>query len=285
MSEVNIFGRVMGEVTGHLRRVAGAVNEFGRALVDRLMAPLEVVRGLVDSIAPLVQKANPGVIFHLTRAMDDFQAIIGQQLTPVLQGATIYIRKVADTMAQLTPSLQPLFNTLGKVLSGLGTVVSELMLAFDPFVTLISDVIGEVIMEVMKNLAAQAGILIGIVKELAAAFGLVGRADNRLRSNNAAVYTPQVSSVEQFARKQFEANLMGINKDRGQGKRPEEFIPEIAIAIREGQKVVSDILKQVTIIKVGIVEFFKLMTQGHGDRAKDAAAAGMNAGLAKALIS
>jgi hypothetical protein len=243
------FGQAMEQALGPTRRLVGALNEMGQVITSGLLAPMNAVKGLADAIGPLVAKANPAVIWHFTRALDNFQAIIGQQLTPVMQGVTIWLEKMGDTMAGFTPVLQPLFDQIGQSLSDLAVILRECMIAVAPFVEVLADGLTKALKEITAMMVRQGAMWIAIVKEIARALGFESsRFDRNRKAKGAAAYTPEVSGVEDFARKQFQQSLMGVFAARGQGKKPEEHLPDIATSIAAAVRIIDDIKKDVTAI-------------------------------------
>jgi hypothetical protein len=243
------FGQAMEQALGPTRRLVGALNEMGQVITSGLLAPMNAVKGLADAISPLVAKANPAVIWHFTRALDNFQAIIGQQLTPVMQGVTIWLEKMGDTMAGFTPVLQPLFDQIGQSLSDLAVILRECMIAVAPFVEVLADGLTKALKEITAMMVRHGAMWIAIVKEIAKALGFeTSRFDRNRKAKGAAAYTPEVSGVEDFARKQFQQSLMSIFKERGDGKKPEDNLTKIAKDMAVAVAVVKDIRKKVIAI-------------------------------------
>src|SRR5262245_23219950 len=97
------LGQAIQKVGSAATNATSTLSGLGSALTPQLTAPLEVTKGIAGAITPLVQLANPASLFMFNRALDNFQAIIGQMVTPVLQGLTLYLEKFGDVMAGMMP--------------------------------------------------------------------------------------------------------------------------------------------------------------------------------------
>jgi hypothetical protein len=240
------FGAALSKVGTAATQATSTLSQFGRALTSQVAAPLQAVQGLIGQISSFVQMANPGAIWHLTRAMDNMIAVIGQGLTPVVQGITGYIAKFGDTLAQMMPVVQPLFNELGQMFVNLAYGGTQVIKAMAPFIELLVDGVVVAMKEASKAIAFFQGVVAELITQVAKLFGLSG---SRMRTDatakGAAVYQPQVSGVEEFARKQFEQSLMGINQNRGQGKKPEDLLAEIATSFDKGREAVEAATKAI----------------------------------------
>jgi hypothetical protein len=249
------LGMAINRVASAATHANGILAQFGQSLVGLLTAPINAVKGFASALTPFVEKANPGAIWHLTRAMDNFMAVIGQGVTPIVQGITIYVEKMGSAMAKLMPVLQPVFDEIGQFFANMAMGGSQLVKALAPFIELLSDVLVDAIQEASRVIAFFQGVLIELLNTLASAFGLKSvRMSTNAEAKGAAVYQPSVSGVEEFARKQFEQSLMGINQNRGQGKKPEDFLQDIANKIDSGRRLVEEIRNFVRDIAKWFVE-------------------------------
>jgi hypothetical protein len=283
------FGSMISKVASAATSATSTLSQFGHALTSQVAAPLQVVQGLIGQISSFVQMANPGAVWHLTRAMDNMIAVIGQGLTPVVQGITGYLKTWGDTVAQMMPVVQPVFDELGQMLVNVAYGGTQVVKAMAPFIELLVDGVVVAMKEASKAIAFFQGVVAELITQVAKLFGLSG---SRMRTDasakGAAVYQPQVSGIEEFARKQFEQSLMGINQNRGGGKRPEDWLQEISGKFEEGRLLVDKILLEATEIKNNIVNFLTNVKQvKEGIQSGTATGAGMGLGglMAKALIS
>jgi hypothetical protein len=281
------FGSALAKVGSAASQATNSVSNLGRALTQQLAAPITAVQGLIGQVSSFVEKANPGAIFHLNRAMDNMIAVIGQGLTPIVQGITIYLQRWGDVMAQMMPVIQPLLDQIGQSLADWAIGGTEVVRALAPFIELFTDLLVDALKEATRAIAFFQGVVAELITTLAKIFGLSG---NRMRTDatakGAAVYQPSVSGVEEFARKQFEQSLMGVNQNRGGGRKPEDILPEIARAIQEGRRVVEEIKTEVANIYKWLLNN-KQAVQATGNAAtKPGGAPGFLAGiLAHAAIS
>lgn len=256
------LGAAIQKVGSSAAHATSTLSSLSTSLTQQLMAPLEVIKGVAGAIGPLVQLANPGAVWHFTRALNDLQAVIGQMVTPVLQGLTKYLVIMGDTLAGLTPVLQPLFDQLAQSLVNAAVGVAQIIQAMAPFTTLIVDRLVVGIKKASEGLAFFHGVIVEIINTMALVLGLQNNRFNPgAKAKGSAVYQPTVSGIEEFANRQFAESLKGINQNRGQGKKPEEFIPEIAAAIKDGQQVVKDIYKELKLVKIGILAFFDSLSK------------------------
>jgi hypothetical protein len=250
------FGAAVSKVASATAHATNSISTLGRALTQQLAAPITVVQGLIGQVSSFVEKANPGAIFHLNRAMDNMIAVIGQGLTPVVQGVTGYLKTWGDTLAQMMPIVQPVFDELGQMLVNVAYGGTQVVKAMAPFIELIADALVRGLQEASRAIAFFQGVVTELITAVAKLFGLTGsRMATDRSAKGAAVYQPQVSGVEEFARKQFEQSLMGINQNRGGGKKPEDWLQEISGKFEEGRLLVDKILIEATEIKNNIVNF------------------------------
>lgn len=117
---------------GQIGQVASMFGPWGMAIgkVIETVAKLpSVFKAAADGVANYVQAFSPATAGRYQRAWADLTASIGQMLMPVLNAATAVVRWFGDTIAGLTPIVQPLINgalsLLGPYFKEIGNVVRE----------------------------------------------------------------------------------------------------------------------------------------------------------------
>lgn len=243
-ASVGEAGRAALTTTGAIRAIGSGLS----AMTARLLAPVNAVKAIADSIASFVGLANPVAVRLFTLALRDTMAVLGQALTPILKGVTIYVRQFGDVLAKLMPVVQPLLDVIGQMIASVAQGAVQLWEAAAPFIELFTDVMVTVLKQAALGVAFLQGVLLELIRTLAEIFGLQSkRFDPKADSRGAAVRQTRVDSVEGFADALFKKSLEGIfGGDKA--KDPQAFIPEIAAAIREGQKVVKEIAADVSSI-------------------------------------
>lgn len=127
-----------------------------------------------NQIAGFVALANPVAVMRFTQAMQDFQAVIGRALTPVLDRVTTMIRQLGDAFASLSPTAQSLIGGLamGGGLAGVFAAVSfavkGLLLAFGP-IPLIVGAVTSALAGLLTTSASGAKLMAAFNSVLAAA--------------------------------------------------------------------------------------------------------------------
>jgi hypothetical protein len=162
--------------------------------------------------------------------------------------------------------------------------VAQIIQAMARFITLIVDGLVVGIKKASEVLAFFDGVIAEIIKTVAAVFGIQNRFDPGRKAKGSAVYQPTVSGVEEFANRQFAESLKGINQNRGQGKTPEQFLPEIANAIDKGRAKVEELITAVDRIFQWVQRRFgdaEELQQAAGEFVKG----GLLGALRKGLIS
>ncbi len=258
----------------------GALGNATSQLANLFLAPLNEIKGIANSIAGLVQLANPAVVQVFTRTLNDAFAVIGGMLTPVLKGLTIAGRAWGDTFARLQPVIQPLFDQLGQSLANAAFGATQIVEAMSPFIQLLADGMVKSLRVASFAIGMLQGVVIGLANTIGAFFGLTSKLDKNRNSRNAAVYSPQVSGVEDFARAQFAKQMEGMFGAK-QGADPLAVLPEIATAVAAGAEAIKLIAGDVT----AVVTFLNGMGKGVLGGAKDILDMTPLGLLRKALIS
>jgi hypothetical protein len=283
-----LAGNALGAVGGAMKSLAGVAGLAGTALgpmgamlggmTHQLTAPIDAIKGLVDSISGFVSLANPGVVQQFTYAMTDLMAVVGGMLTPVMQGLTVYTRAIGDSFAKLTPVLQPLFDAFGQFFADYAVMAANVIEAWAPFIQLLTDTMIPVINALGKGMAVWNGILVEILNTISEFFGLSSRFDPDKTGKGAAVRATAVNSVEGFANAAFAKSIQGIFAG-GQGKNPEQQRDEIKKAILEGKQIVQDIKAAVEKVAEWVKNPQVIVTNAVKDAAKGAAQAGVDLAL------
>jgi hypothetical protein len=233
----------------------GAAFALSTAITEVFTGPLKSVQQFASSIAPYVQAANPGVMLQFQIALLDTQAVVGGLLTPAMQGLTIYVRALGDSLAKLTPVLQPLFNAIGQFIANAAGRMGPLVEQLAPWVELFVDGLTRLVNWFSKYTGAFVGFVTGLMKALNGLLGITSsRYDKDATSKGAAVRSVGVSSVEQFAKDQFAKSTQGI-MGYGKGEKPVELsADEINEKIGNGVKFVEVIAKAVKDIRDWVVK-------------------------------
>jgi hypothetical protein len=227
--------------TGAITSGLGALTAGAQALTQSLSAPLAAIQSFGNEIGGLVRLANPGAFHQFQIAMQDAWAVLGGQLTPVLQGLTILGRAVGDNLAKLTPVVQPLFDKIGQGIANIAEGVGPIIEGLAPLVEVFIDVMVELTDWFTKGVALWQGIVAEVLETINSLFGLTSKRFNKdADDRGAAVRGVGVSSVEQFGQDVFKRSVQNAF-GTGQGKKPEEHIPEIAAAVNEGKQLVRDL--------------------------------------------
>lgn len=258
--------KAAGIATGAVTSGFGAMAAGALALNSQLAAPLEAIQQFGDQISGLVRLANPGAFQQFQIAMMDAWAVLGGQLTPVLQGLTILGRAVGDNLAKLTPVVQPLFDKLGQGIANIAAGVGPVVEALAPPLELFIDLLGQLTDWFSRGIGLWQGIVSEVVKTINSLFGLTSkRFKPDADSQGAAVRGVSVSSVEQFSQDVFRRNAQ-MAFGTGQGKKPEEHLPDIAASVNEGKAIVASIRDNIREIGLQII---RLLPMG-GDELADA---------------
>lgn len=212
-----------------------------KEVTTAIALPLKMFREMGSALAEFVELVNPVAVLQWNLALRDATGVIGNILTPVLEGVTIAMRAFGDVMAKLQPVLQPLFNQFGEMIAEYGQIFAEVILAAAPLIQLLSDEFTEELKMLAVGFAFVEGAVIELYKAVAAFFGLKSRANPNATSNNTAIRNASVDSVEGFANSVFKTSLKNLFGGEG-GKKPEEVNMEILAAIQSGQKLIQDLV-------------------------------------------
>lgn len=265
----------------------GALTSVVGGVTSALTAPIDAIKSLADTVMGLVGLANPATVKIFTIALNDAMAVIGHGLTPILQGATIYVRALGDVMAKLMPVFRPLLSMLGQTIVNAAVGAVRIWEAMAPALEVLTDAMVTLLEQATLGFAYFQGVVIEVIKTMTALFGITSKRFNPdANSQGAAFRTASTDSVGGFAKKLFEKSLVGAF---GQGgKRPEEHLPDILKEIQEGQKAVVLIKEKV----VKIADWFERNTAplanavGTGKSVADATSSifGVAGTVAKSLL-
>lgn len=251
----NFAGRLFAANAGVVEKVAGGLDKLAAAgknalssvtglatsLTGGLLAPLDAVREMVQSIGGLVGLFNPGILMQFQLTLSDTLAVLGAALVPVLQGATIYVRAFGDSLASLLPVIQPLFNAIGQYIANFSQGLLPIIQAAAPFIELFTDAMVALLDKVSQGVAFLQGIVAGLIKMVADLFGLESDFRSGASSKGFAARQTKVSSVEQFAADLFASTARNIYARQTGAKTPESHMEEIKKAIQEGKAVAKEI--------------------------------------------
>jgi phage-related protein len=176
-----------------------AVTKEWKTFVGELTGGIGQARNLVGQF---VGAFNPASLELFDRAVNDLYGSIGEILTPVMAGLTEVVRFAADTVAGLTPVLQPLirdvlgaarpvFEAMGgalrqaltaaaPVVELLGTTLTTLLTAAQPIYQAYYDILGSVAELVATGLQGSLEALMPVVPVVAAVLGLVADAARKV---------------------------------------------------------------------------------------------------------
>jgi hypothetical protein len=255
--------------TGAVTSGLGLMGAAALKVTDQMAAPLAAIQSFGDQIGSLVRLANPGVWQQFQVAMLDAWAVLGGQLTPVLQGLTILGRAVGDNLAKLTPVVQPLFDKLGQGIANIAAGVGPVVEGLAPLVEVFIDVMGQLTEWFSRSIGVWQGIVSEVLKTINSMFGLTSkRFKPDADSNGAAVRGVSVSSTEQFSQDVFRRNAQ-MAFGTGQGKKPEDHLPEIAASINEGKAIVAAIRDNIREIGLAIISLLPMGGTKQADQLRD----------------
>jgi phage-related protein len=119
---------------GQLGKVAGMFGPWGQAVGSFLSTASglpQVFRSATESLANYVRAFSPATVQRYERAWADLTASVGRILMPVMDGAIRVVRWLGDSIAGLTPILQPLLRdvmaSVGPVLNVVGNALREVV--------------------------------------------------------------------------------------------------------------------------------------------------------------
>lgn len=225
------------------------VTKLGGAITQQLLGPLESVRSLVSSIGQMVSLANPAIMQNFMLALNDTAAVIGRMLIPVMQSITVFTRAYGDALAKLAPALEPLFEAIANFIAGYATAVIPLVEAAAPFIALWADALVYLLKALSQGIAFFQGVVIELLNTFSSLFGLEKRFNMDASSRGAAVRQISVGGIEQTASAVFAKAAQNAFAQAGQEpKKQEDWLKDIATAIKSGQQVVKDIYAEVVKI-------------------------------------
>jgi hypothetical protein len=248
MGAAKSMGGALGKTLGTIAKVGqvamaglGPIGAVIGSLSGALTAPIDAIKEMADAIIQLVGLANPGAVQQFTLALNDAMAVIGGAMTPMLEGMTIAMRTVGDTLAGMMPVLQPLFDQLGQSIANWAVGFRQIWEAAAPLIDMLVVGLVETLKDVSVAVATFQGALVELLHTLTMMLGIDrGKFNKDASSQGAAVRNFKVSSVDQFSKDLFAKQLSVIGKG-GQGRTPDQNIAEIREAIVKGQAIMIEI--------------------------------------------
>jgi CheY-like chemotaxis protein len=133
-------GASLKKIVANYMHTTGMVGQGLSGLARGAMLPLAAATGAfaaaasgaIQEIANFVSKANPSTYFQFNRALDDLAGTLGQILTPVLEGVTVFIRTFADAMQKLRPSLEPIMLSMKAIIIEMSRLIEPLSMLLQP---------------------------------------------------------------------------------------------------------------------------------------------------------
>lgn len=175
----------------------GMVGQGLSGLARGSMLPLAAATGVfaaaasgaIQEIANFVSKANPSTYFQFNRALDDLAGTLGQTLTPVLEGVTVFVRTFADAMQGLRPSLEPIMLSMKAIIIEMSRLIDPLSMLMQPALELLGTVMKNIVVPAVTDLVDILTTLAKTIKETVEtiSFGLVKLDFERKSSVGAAV--------------------------------------------------------------------------------------------------
>lgn len=199
------LGRTVGSLGGSLLKTAGVA----------LAAPAAIL-AVGAAIQGLVAKANPAAAFQFNLALSDLGGTMGQILTPVLRGITVFIRAFADGLQGLRPALDPIMKGLGDTIAALAPIMQSLMQMAGPALQTLGFLIKEFVVPAIKLLADTLNEFVQKVMQTAHELtgGLINFGDFKAKSSfGAAIRPAQYSSIEEIGKRTTLAALNQTDRD------------------------------------------------------------------------
>ncbi len=139
---------------------------------------------LGNAVAPFVRLANPGLVQRFTLASDDLTASIGRALMPVMEHATLIVRRVADAFMALSGTLS---NAFGNGLKAIDKILESVFAEITPLI----NIFGKLLSMITAIVAPINSLVATIAKIVAFHFEVVFHALE-------IVLTPLMAVVEAF---------------------------------------------------------------------------------------
>lgn len=229
----------------HLAKAAGtameSVTRLTESLTKLLTAPLDQVKAMANVIGPLVAAFNPGIVTQFALALHDTHAVIGAMLTPVLQGATIYVRKFGDLLAGMIPVLAPLTEKIGQFIADFGTGFTKVIAAAAPVIQVLTDALGWLLDKLTIGIGLFAGAVTELLTLLTSALGLTSRFNPGAQSTGFGTRQTRVQSVQQASDDVFASSARNIYARDSGVKSPQQASEELAKAFEEGRQAIKDL--------------------------------------------
>lgn len=206
----DFLGDVAAPVLTGLSGLTGVIGE----LVSGIPAAIGMFKSLGDSIAGFVKVADPYTADRWEMAWEDLYAVIGQKLSPVLDGLTAGVRVLADTVKSVLPDLGPLGEGIKGLFDGNKQYALEGKHAYD----------------LRQQTAKEKGVQTKDVDRQGIFEGLDAYAE-RLKGKDwaagssvgAAYRAPSFSSIDQIGR---QSALNAFGSSLAEGKSEQERIAE-----------------------------------------------------------
>jgi phage-related protein len=156
-SAMGIFSKASQFATMAATGGVGAVMGLANALTGSLTGALDSVQKFVSGISDLVKLTNPGVLELFTQALEDAQAVVGGALTPIMQGLTILVMGLGDSLASLMPVIQPLIDAIGQYFANYMIGAAQVLKAASPLIEIFIDVMTQLTEHLSRGIAICGG--------------------------------------------------------------------------------------------------------------------------------
>jgi hypothetical protein len=258
----------------------GSISSLTEALTNLLMAPLNNIKSLATTIAPLIAAFNPAIVTRFGLALHDTNAVLGSVLIPILEGSTTFVRKFGDTLAGFGPVISPLTEKIGQFIANFGTSFTSMLHAAAPVVQALGDGIGWLLDKITIGIGMFSGAVTELINQIMSLVGATSRFDPNARSTGFGTRNVRVGSVEQVANEAFASSARNsFNRESGI-KSPEEASEALRKAFDQGRTAMADL--------TGVLrEIYVWASRNFGDMARARAegqaldAVGRNVGGAK----
>lgn len=214
----------IGKGLALLQAPATSLGNQMRSLASTAMLPLAAATNVyaaasgavIQQMLHFVEKSSPATAFQFNRALDDLAGTMGQILTPVIQGVTVFVRATADALQGLKPALAPIMNGISQVIQALAPLMQALMQAMGPAFQAVGFIIADVVVPAIKTLADTltdfAKTAMRAIQELSG--GMIAFDDFQAKSSFGAAIRPAAySKIEDIGKR---TTLSALNQtDRG----------------------------------------------------------------------
>lgn len=206
----------IGSGMAQLGRSIGAIGGSVLKTVGVALAAPAAILAIGMAIQGLVAKANPAAAFQFNLALSDLAGTMGQILTPVLRGITVFIRAFADGLQGLRPALDPIMQGLGDTIRALAPLMQSLMQMAGPALQTLGLFITEIVVPAIRQLADTLNEFFQQAMRAAETLtgGLLNFSDFKAKSSfGAAIRPAQYSSIEEIGKRTTLAALNQSDRD------------------------------------------------------------------------